>query len=351
MVKVRISETYDLSTKVGKMGFVGIHTPTGNLSTKLWGGFFAQFKKVRFAKCDVAMACASMLPADPLQIGVSAGDIAPQDMFNPILYKAVSNDSMNNLQKWIAGQTQGSLSSTTRGDSVDATNNQALGGSLPQEQIYYSLLSNPRGWKKAMPQSGLVMNGLRPLVYQMISNYGANASSPSLPSSLRENWWNGMNDVQIPNTTASSPDYVSPQIMRGPPMPMPAFDTTSFSSPTNRQLYGAMVNGMFASSIAGSTENYVTDVSNTTPPPCYVGVIVLPPAKLNQLYYRLKVTWTLEFSGMRSLDDIMTWSGMVSVGSESYHTDYATQSANMASLTGMVDTDNADIVKVMEGAS
>ena len=65
MVQVRISETYDLSTKVGKMGIVGIHTPTGGLIDKMWSGLVLQTDRFRFVKCDVAMACASMLPADP----------------------------------------------------------------------------------------------------------------------------------------------------------------------------------------------------------------------------------------------------------------------------------------------
>ncbi|ADB24814.1 ORF9 [Chimpanzee stool associated circular ssDNA virus] len=87
---VKVSETYDLSTQTDKMGFVGIHTPEGKLVYNMWSGLFKNFRKFRYASCDVTMACASMLPADPLQIGVEAGDIAPQDMFNPILYKAVS---------------------------------------------------------------------------------------------------------------------------------------------------------------------------------------------------------------------------------------------------------------------
>ena len=45
MVTVRISETYDLSTKVGKMGIVGIHTPTGSLIDKLWPGLVLQYKR------------------------------------------------------------------------------------------------------------------------------------------------------------------------------------------------------------------------------------------------------------------------------------------------------------------
>ena len=65
-VFVKVSETYDLSTKTNKMGMLGIHTPDGKLVYSMWRGLFENFRKMRFVSCDVAMACASMLPADPL---------------------------------------------------------------------------------------------------------------------------------------------------------------------------------------------------------------------------------------------------------------------------------------------
>ena len=69
MVFVKVSETYDLSTKIGKMGIVGIHTPDSDLITRHYGGFVQNMKFAKFVQCDVAMACASMLPADPLRLG------------------------------------------------------------------------------------------------------------------------------------------------------------------------------------------------------------------------------------------------------------------------------------------
>ena len=156
MVQVRISETYDLSTKLNKMGIVGIHTPRGALIDQMWPGLVLQHKKFRFVKCDVAMACASMLPADPLQIGVEAGAIAPQDMFNPILYKAVSNDSMSQVLQYIVqaqqtgsgtsatGLLQGSVASVNdpafKADPEDSVN-------IDQFGIYYGLLSDTDGWR------------------------------------------------------------------------------------------------------------------------------------------------------------------------------------------------------------
>ena len=228
MVSVRVSETYDLSTKVGKMGIVAIHTPTGSLIDKMWPGLVLQHKKVRFVKCDVAMACASMLPADPLQIGVEAGSIAPQDMFNPILYKAVSNDSMSNIQSYIQGYGSANIASTVavnQGSVVDMNEpgftkdyqGEPTGSLNPGDpvqidafSIYYGLLADSDSWKKAMPQSGLTMRGLYPLVYQVVSNYGANGR----PGAPVNDYKGGANedpfdDLQVVNGYLSDDSAVS----------------------------------------------------------------------------------------------------------------------------------------------
>lgn len=350
MVSVRVSETYDLSTKVGKMGIVAIHTPTGSLIDKMWPGLVLQHKKVRFVKCDVAMACASMLPADPLQIGVEAGAIAPQDMFNPILYKAVSNDSMTNIQSYIQGLASAEVSSAVvvnQGSVVDVNEpgfTDDADAQIDAFSMYYGLLAASDSWKKAMPQSGLTMRGLFPLVFQVVSNYGVNgrAEKPVNDNKGGANE-NPFEDIE-PFYGYKSKDSASGQIhnavnFRGPPMRMPAFDTTIFDSATFRD-------NMIVPS--ANTANVKSNVGYA--PACYVGLIVLPPAKLNQLYYRLKVTWTIEFTGLRSMADIGTWSTLSGIGGVSYGTDYAEQSQAMSAITNMVDTDGASIEKIMEGA-
>ncbi|QXG20261.1 capsid protein [Smacoviridae sp.] len=342
MVSVRVSETYDLSTKVGKMGFVGIHTPTGALIDKLWSGLVLQYKKFRFVKCDVAMACASMLPADPLQIGVEAGEIAPQDMFNPILYRAVSNDTMNTFLSFIqnCATTSGVLASVNKGSVIDVNDadfKSATNTSLDQFQMYYGLLSS-EGWRKAMPQSGLVMNGLYPLVYQTLSQYGINQFSEGVQITGQ------LNQVPVSSVDSGVPSSldggtvqaIKSAMLRGPSVRMPSINTMYFDE-------GGMPD------VVPNSRAYVH--SNTGEvPPAYVGLIVLPPAKLSQLYYRLKVTWTIEFTGLRPLTDIGSWGSTYAIGGEAYGTDYAEQSTAMTSKTAMVDTSGSDIVKIMEGA-
>ena len=331
MVFVRVSETYDLSTKVNYLGIVGIHTPKTDLIARNWKGLMMNFGKFRYASCDVTLACASILPADPLQVGVEAGSIAPQDMFNPILYKAVSNDSMNTFLQFLYGQelsTAASVAALSKGSIIDVHDTAFKNGSanIDQFQMYYGLLSNSDGWKKAMPQAGLQMRGLYPLVFQRLSNVGYtgeesidSANVPSIADNL--------------NTTFNN--YA--RTIRGNACRMPFVPTTYFVK------QGSSAN------VDGSIISHTMDGSNL--PSCYVGLIILPPAKLNQLYYRLKVTWTIEFADIRSTLDIANWSTMASAGDIAYGTDYTQQAASMASTLDMVDTQGADIEKVMEGTS
>lgn len=353
MVMVKVSETYDLSTKVNKMGLVGIHTPRGTLIDRLWGGLTLQCKKFRFVSCDVAMACASMLPADPLQVGVEAGSIAPQDLFNPILYKAVSNDSMSNILSYLQSMVGGSGADAAlnKGSIVDVndtvfSSNNATEGVVDQFEMYYSLLADTDNWRHAMPQAGLEMRGLYPLVYQVVNTYGT-ANAINDPDRAGQTIIaDDLTGIPAPDAYQSTSPRVSiaPHTLRGPSMRMPAIDTTFFVKPDGEEV----INGLVEPVPPSAGFNYVGSNVGSVPA-CYVGLIVLPPAKLNQLYYRLKVTWTIEFSGLRSLNEITTWESMGAMGSTSYGTDYDAQSASMANHTDMVDTAGSEITKIMEG--
>ena len=366
---VKVSETYDLSTKVNKMGFLGIHTPDGRLVHDHYKGLFENFKKYRFVSCDVAMACASMLPADPLQIGVEAGDIAPQDMFNPILYKACSNDSMSTLlNRLYAGQV-GASSNVIAKNSVVADNSPDFGydadNYVDQFAMYYGLLSDTSGWKKAMPQQGLTMSNLRPLTFGILATQG----QPSYVGDFGD----GASRVYFPSLGVDGNNIVTSgfnaigRYMRGPTSPMPAMDTYVMvrdqsvgASSGSEQVQEPAVTSTYPEKDGVTHEgpealqNVV--MPNISAPDCFVGAIVLPPAKLNRLYYRLKVTWTIEFSGIRSLTDLTSWYGLALAGVNSYGSDYETQSAIIAKTAsqsakmGMVDTADADITKVMEGS-
>lgn len=364
----KVSETYDLSTQVNKMGLVSIHTPDMKLFAKHWGGAMQNHKLFKFVSCDVSMACASMLPADPLQIGMTAGDIAPQDMFNPILYKAVSNDSYNNLVNYMMGKYTmlgSNVAGTVKKNSVTADNSTTFldvgDKNIDQFEMYYGLLSNTSGWKKAMPQAGLQMNGLYPIVYSLVANLGngaaglySNGTANGTPSSnvnyLLADEGEGVYDSAVGNGTSLGAWF------RGPSMRMPAIPTKIVVDDRNvgtaNQATGPavqMMNEPF-SDIGDDVNNNINPVGIPYIPPCYVAVIVLPPAKLNKLYYRLKVTWTIELIGPESLCDVVNWTAMAKMGSMSYGTDYVAQSSGASAKTAMVDTTDVAIQKVMEGS-
>lgn len=373
MPSVRIMETYDLSTQTEKMGIIAIHTPMGSLAERMYPGLCKQYEKFRWSRCDVVMACASQLPADPLQVGVEAGDIAPQDMFNPILYKAVSNDSMNNFLNYMQYQRNYSYSSVDSdggsesvdaavGPSVDALNNppfstgdSVISGDIDQFAMYYGILSDPQGFRRAMPQAGLQMRGLKPLVYNVISMYGLNApantvsGAPNVQGS--SNFMASVTGTTYPGYPNASNDARSTLAngtwwppLRGKSMPMPWCNTKSWSPVGSED--GSVV------TLSESDNQWSALQCNVgRMPPVYVGLIIVPPAKLNRLYYRLRVTWTLEFKGLQSTAQTSNWEGLAQLGTQAYGTDYAEQSGLMATTTSMVDTIGTDVDLVMEGAS
>lgn len=362
-----VSETYDLSTQVNKMGLLAIHTPDLKLFAKHWGGAMMNHKKFRFVKCDLTMACASMLPADPLQIGVEAGDLAPQDMFNPILYKAVSNDSYNNLLNYLQLKytSYGTTlpSGSIRENSVLADNSPDFKDAtvaIDQFDMYYGLLSNTSGWKKAMPQAGLQMRGLYPIVYSMVSNVGnvsgiyPNRTDSGIITSDVDSISADENEAVIQSSTNAGITAVG--VFRGPSMRMPSMPTKILyddrgSTPAALTTTGSVVVRYSEPTYpnGGDVNDNVLPLGIPYIPPCYVGVIVLPPAKLNKLYYRLKVSWTIELIEPESLADVTNWSGLASIGDMSYGTDYVAQSKATPVKTAMVDGDGASIQKVMEG--
>lgn len=345
MVTITVSETYDLSTKPNKMSLIGIHTPPLAFVRKLWPGLFLNFKQVKFESCDISLACASVLPADPSQIGVEAGSIAPVDMLNPILYKAVSNEAMSTLETRLAGMYSNSTDATVKGQSLVVTkeNATALDDEFP---VYYGLLSNRDGWRVAMPQQGLSMTNLRPLVFEKLYQ---NASMTGLnPATDGDNYPGLRKD----GTSFAMTSYA----IRGNARPMPAVNTTTI--PTGALPTGVVAPGFDAANIPTS-ENvgpiaWVAQTATPSVPPIYVGCIVMPPSKLQTLYYRMVVRWHVSFSGLRPISEITDWpSGLSAVSGYTYFSDYefgsAVSGTKSVADTAMVSTADASIEKIMEG--
>lgn len=315
MTTVRITETYDLSTRLEKMGMIGVHTPSTGTIKQLYPGLWDSHKFVRMLKCDVTIACASMLPADPLQVGTEAGAIAPQDMFNPILYRAVTNESFD----VILGRMNTMIANATNASGSNINFTPEIFGSVSDSQkAYYSLLSE-RGWKKSMPQAGLSMRGLVPLVYPILSAYG-NEYGPVGPAPLSQALPGVADNGEIATMANKS------AVFRGKAMRMPRIPTK----------YGDR-------SVSPTTP------SDTNIPNTMVACIIMPPSKLHSLYYRLRVSWTIRFEKIRSINEYGSLSDMMTTADMLY-TEYmpSESSKDMEKDDSMVATNDMDMQMIMQ---
>lgn len=270
MPMVRLSSMYDLQTNT-KFGIIGVHTPSAGQLVSKYDGLLRNYKYFKIKKCSVKIACASVLPADPLQVGVTAGKISPADMMNPILYRAVSNDSWNVILNRI-------YSSNWNGDAADGFDDAFSSiGQASTEKVYYSLLSSP-GWRKVMPQQGLSVKGLKPLVHEVVSVFG---NGPKLSTTYSEQY----SDDIVPATKGNGdPELIGDRntLFRGRTLPMPAIPTTQ---------------------ITGSTSSASLSADPGIPK-TMVLAIVMPFSQLQVMYYRMIVTWDIVFFGLRPSTEI-----------------------------------------------
>lgn len=342
MVFVKVRETYDLHTVRNKMSVIAVHTPDPKIIKANFPGLLMQCKAYRPYSCDIRVACASMLPVDPQGVGTAEGDIAPEDMFNPILYSAMSNFGMSQLEARI-----NEMAARPTSSSADVVGNSAVidVDSLTTETdefpIYYGLLSNAHGWKHANPQSGLQMSGLKPYVYELLYNIGDTAPAANGGSSVGQ---------AAPSPTADGSSVVVPPTyaIRGNGKPMPMINCTSYTVDGAR-------NPFVSHTAASST---MPDFHELDVPwiKAVVAGIIVPPSRLHELFYRMVVEWTIEFSTIRSLSEVCSFNAIGGIGNITHWQNYD-YSATKAAITGddasLMDKDstmvsaNVEINKVM----
>lgn len=319
MVMVPIRETYDLSTKPDKMGMIGVHTPSMDVISRSWSGLVQNHKLFRPHHCNITIACASTLPADPLQVGLAeTGQIAPQDMFNPILYTAVSNDSFGTIQTrmYSLGYFNGTQSASVDYDQdpiPDAVDNWG---------VYYSMLSSD-GFRKAMPQSGLRMTGLRPLVHTVYENIATSRLTGISDNNRLATWDKSSGDEHATAVNAAT--------LKGRPVTLPFIPTMYWvTSEQNTEQFGS-----------------TTKAVPATIPATFVALILMPPSKLSVLYYRMTIEWWIEFTDLRDNMQVSSLSNLEYEGlNRFYYTDYAEQSKDLHK-ENMVDTSDMDIKQIM----
>nr|WCD56374.1 MAG: capsid protein [Smacoviridae sp.] len=329
MPTIQIRETYDLSTTVNRMGLIGIHTPSMELLKKLYPGFVLNYKKVKADKMDLALASASLLPADPLQVGVESGEIAPQDLFNPILYRAVSSDSFNTIMNRVYAMND--LKSGTSLVTPGTVGNDPF-TSMNSTDVYYSLLSED-GWAKAMPQSGFTMRNVRPLVYEMLNTFG-NSLMPVSATSL-----NTVNLVNNAGNEWNSNNIA--QTFRGASRPMPAIPTISGMTSRSAGLSSA------DQEVVGTWSIPVGKVNDI--PKTFCAVIVLPPAKLHKLFFRITIVWTISFFEICSTIERASLVQMSNLGTSVYSNQIVeTTSKILDNENSTVDTKDVDATMIMQ---
>lgn len=331
MVFVKVRETYDLHTLKGKMSVIGIHTPAASIIKKNYPGLLMQCKAYRPVSCDVRLACASVLPLDPRGVGTTVDDIAPEDVFNPILYKAMSNFGMSQIDAYVNAGGAVSIAGAT----LDANNNGF--DATDDFDLYYGLLSQTHEWKHANPQSGLQMTGLRPIVYETYQTIGDNTGSGAA---------NPFPVIQ-PDDTMSTGQIgnLAVQTFRGSSHPLPMLNCTA-PVPSS---------GVPSTSVAGfdGSDAYPRNAQRDVPAPkIYCACILVPPSRLHQLFFRMVCEWTLEFSSIRPLGEITTWAGLKGLGSTTHFMsyDYSSDSKEtvLKETTDLVDTsEESGIHKVM----
>lgn len=345
MVFVKVRETYDLHTKQNKMTVIGIHTPKADIIKRNYPGLLMQCRAYRPVSCDVRLACASVLPLDPLGVGTSEGSVAPEDVFNPILYKAMSNKGMSQLEARINMMRAAGIGGVDIDGQIASVDTDDVTGLSDEFSLYYGLLSETNQWKHANPQSGLQMNNLVPYVYEM--NYNVGDMGTGLPENAEASY-TAPNNIGGGNATT-----VPLERIIGKAKPFPFLNCTSYSY--NGSQEGGPGDTEAQAGFAGSNMPYnaeqIVPYLHT-----YVAAIIVPPSKRHELFFRMVCEWTLEFTAIRSVTEIVNWYGLQVAGSTSHYINYSYSKVKEA-LTGddrtILDGDssmvsaNVDVDKVM----
>lgn len=333
-------EVVDLHTESKTVSVIGIHTPNTSTPVKMLGGFWKQFRKVRYLGCSLSLVPAARLPADPLQVSIGAGEptIDPRDMLNPILFHGCHGDDMGAILDTLYSGESSGTSDVVRKQSdsavLDVFSENQVGNDYV-DALYYRALTD-RTWAKAHPQVGFRKSGLRPLVHQIVANRPFSQFSPddrsgilgpSVLNSKGESVNAGQigpfaggtsvnNDLSI-LSTPGLPDTVEPE---GPTFEIPVNQTGyAFATSGLRPLgwqdtqTSVMTSTAYVSqALTGNAQQDAQKVADTwtkvvvpnTIPKFYMGMIMLPPAYKTEQYFRLAINHRFAFKGFRGISMI-----------------------------------------------
>lgn len=185
------------------------------------------------------------------------------------------------------------------------------------------------------------MTDLRPMVFEMLYNVGDNVSAVA---------GSGLTDTAFGAPNPAGTKVAVPVAgIRGNAKPLPFLNCTSYSSPGQRPGFTVPDGQTDPSKILFTLGQDVPWIN------VVCGCIIIPPSRLHELFYRMVVEWTIEFSQIRPVGEITNWAGLGVVAGITHYQNYSFEATKkalgvdanvMEEDTCMVST-NVPIEKVM----
>lgn len=338
-------EIYDLSTVAGKLGIVGIHTPTDSNFMAPLKGFFSQFRKFKYMGCSVTLVPAAQLPADPLQVSWEAGEtIDPRDLLNPILFHGCHGESLNNALNVVYSTLQiGGFE-----DAFSADRKDAPVSSGRWENAYYSALGDP-SFRKFNVQSGARVN-LQPMVHPMM------AGLPIIPNEAYASDDNGYiygytegdiamvksNGVLTPPTDGivGLEHRVKGLVDEGVGS---SGVISNFVITSGLRRLGWLPTYQMAPAIGDAVSGPDAYVDGPTRlPKIFMGVFIFPPSYKQELYFRMVITHYFAFKGFTAALEPV-------VGGRDISADDVRYVNGLPPSTGTLETMNSNAMLATDG--
>lgn len=309
MVHGTYTETYDLNTAIGELSLMAIHTPQAPAVKRMFKGFFQNYSKFKVLGCNFNMVCASQQALDPSQIGLEAGQVDPRDVLNPILFKACTGETVNNLIDQIY---QGGLNDADPNSHYYRSVSQFVTSDNTCKSIYYQMLADD-SWRKSHPQKGLTVMGLKPFVHKVVTTqpFKWTGYNDPVPSSVANP------DNSIPTASNSTVNSFGGAVTKVSATSGSGAVLTSNPSifvsngvtdmPWLETAVDAGIGITYNSGSGSSTATVPGKKTITSIPRVYMGAIVLPPAILQRLFFRLQITWHILFKEFRPAWEVGPW--------------------------------------------
>lgn len=329
-------EVVDLHTESKTVSVIGIHTPNTSTPVKMLGGFWKQFRKVRYLGCSLSLVPAARLPADPLQVSIAAGEptIDPRDMLNPILFHGCHGDDMGAILDTLYSGESSGTSDVVRKQSdsavLDVFSENQVGNDYV-DSLYYRALTD-RTWAKAHPQIGFRKSGLYPLVHQIVANHPFSQFSPddrSGNASPRSNI-NFVGQMGLRSSDTGNLNFIGAYDMPSLPDTQTQETDTNFVIGHDHSGFAFATSGLrplgwqdtqssymttpeyVSEPLTGNAEQDAQKIAGTwtkvvapnTIPKFYMGMILLPPAYKTEQWFRLQINHRFAFKGFRGISMI-----------------------------------------------